>query len=164
MRWHVSVKLDALASFSKIGIMTGMASPITLRAWTALLRAQSSALSQVEHRLKDAGFPPLAWYDVLLELDRAGEKGMRPFELERALLLPQYGLSRLLTRIAAAGYLERRPCADDGRGQTLVITTVGRDLRHRMWPVYGSAVEAAFGGRLSEGEAARLRELLDRLA
>ena len=43
-----------------------------LRAWSHFLGAHALALRAVEARLKAAGQQPLAWYDVLLELDRAG--------------------------------------------------------------------------------------------
>ena len=35
------------------------------------MRVQSRVLDCVEQDLKKAGFPPLAWYDALLELSRA---------------------------------------------------------------------------------------------
>jgi DNA-binding MarR family transcriptional regulator len=133
-------------------------------AWTRLLRAQQAAQSSIEAALKRARTPPLVWYDVLLELDRGPEGGMRPFELEPLLLLPQYGLSRLLDRMEAAGYLERRPCEADGRGQIIVITQPGREIRARMWPIYGAAISAAIGDRLSESEARELAALLAKLA
>jgi DNA-binding MarR family transcriptional regulator len=145
------------------GAMSTKPTDATVRAWTCLLRAHHAALGRVEADLKAADLPPLAWYDVLLELDRTGTAGLRPFELERRLLLPQYALSRLLDRIAAAGYLERRPCAQDGRGHLLVITRSGRTLRRRMWPVYASAIERAVGTRLTDGEAAHLADLLAKL-
>src|ERR1043165_2264839 len=87
-----------------------------VRAWASLTRAQQRAQGEIESALKAAGLPSLAWYDVLLETERAGEDGLPPFELERAMLLAQYTLSRLVDRMAAAGLVERRPCDDDGRG------------------------------------------------
>src|SRR5258708_3508313 len=45
-------------------------------AWIRLMRVQSRVLDGVEHELKKAGFPPLAWYDALLELSRALQKKM----------------------------------------------------------------------------------------
>ena len=134
-----------------------------VRAWTRLMRAQQTALAQIETALKQANLPPLAWYDVLLELDRAGPDGLRPFALERALLLPQYGLSRLLDRIEAAGYLERRPCPEDGRGQVVAISRSGKALRRRMWPVYARALTTAVGDRVTAAEAKNLAALLDKL-
>ncbi|MBI1243960.1 MAG: MarR family transcriptional regulator [Alphaproteobacteria bacterium] len=132
----------------------------TIRAWTRLMTAQQLALSSIEHALKAAELPSLVWYDVLLELERAGETGLRPFELERAMLLAQYNLSRLVDRIERSGYVERRACADDGRGQLIVITDRGKNMRRKMWPVYARAIEAAVGRHLSARQADTLSEML----
>ena len=133
-------------------------------AWTRLLRAQHLALSHVESALKQAGFPPLVWYDVLLELSREPQRGLRPFEIEREMLLPQYGLSRLLDRMERAGYVRREPCQQDGRGQLVLMTANGKSLLKRMWPVYAAAVQEAIGTRLSEREAAALEQSLKKIA
>ena len=143
--------------------MSDKSAEATIRAWARLMKAQHQALGSVEGALKTAGLPPLAWYDVLLETERAGKDGLRPFELERAMLLAQYNLSRLVDRIEAAGYVERRPCVDDGRGHLIAITDAGRAVRRRMWPVYARAIEAAVGQRLSGRQAAMLSELLGHL-
>src|ERR1043166_2025810 len=68
-------------------------------AWIRLMRVQSRVLDAVEQDLKKAGFPPLAWYDALFELSRARSGEMRPVELERQMLLPQYSTSRLIDRL-----------------------------------------------------------------
>jgi len=138
-------------------------SQITLQAWARLMRAHQAALSGVEKALKDHNYPQLVWYDVLLELERAGDNGLRPFELEREMLLPQYGISRLIERIEKAGYLKREACEDDGRGQRLRITKQGKALRKQMWPAYGRAVEEAIGVSLSEEQTLKLSELLEKL-
>jgi len=38
----------------------------TTAAWIRLMRVPTRVLDAVEHELKKAGFPPLAWYDALL--------------------------------------------------------------------------------------------------
>ncbi len=144
--------------------MTKPPSDAAVRAWTRLVRAQLAAMAAVEARLKQAGLPPLAWYDVLLAVERAGAPGLRPFALEQAMLLEQYNLSRLVGRLAAKGYVERRRCPADKRGQYLVITRAGLALRKKMWRVYGPAIRDAVGARLSDREAATLAALLERLA
>ena len=58
--------------------------------------------ANVEAAVKAKGYPPLAWYDVLLELSREGGRRLRPVELEKELLVAQYNLSRLLDRMAYA--------------------------------------------------------------
>jgi DNA-binding MarR family transcriptional regulator len=120
-------------------------------------------LERVEGALKAAELPPLAWYDALLELEKAGEEGLRPFALQERLLLPQYGTSRLVDRLVAAGLVERRPCAEDGRGHELAITAEGRAMRARMWPVYAGELVATVEAALPPEEAARAAEALDAL-
>lgn len=138
-------------------------SQAVIRAWTQLVRAQRVALAGVEADLKAAGFPPLGWYDVLLELSRAPDHGLRPFELEGCLLLAQYNLSRLLERMEAADYVGRRPCAEDGRGHLVVIADRGRQALKRMWPAYRAAIARHVGAKLGEDDAARLAALLGKL-
>ena len=138
-------------------------SKTTVRAWARLLRAQRAALASIEKELKSAELPPLAWYDALLELERVEERGLRPFELEREMLLTQYNLSRLIDRIAKAGYVERRACEDDGRGQLITITSAGKKIRRRIWAVYGPAIQNALGRRLSEKDIDDLDALLGKL-
>jgi len=143
----------------------GMADPseIVVRAWARLMKAQQSGLAFAEKALKAAGLPPLAWYDALLELERAGDRGLRPFELEHEMLLAQYNLSRLLDRMETAGYVERRACEDDGRGQLVLITAAGKEIRRRMWAVYGPAIQAVIGDQLSPEQVLTLVGLLGQL-
>jgi len=143
--------------------MTEEPSETGVRVWVRLMKAQQLALGAIEQDLKAAGLPPLVWYDVLLEVERAGGKGLRPFELERAMLLAQYNLSRLIDRIERAGYVDRRNCDDDGRGQMIVITEAGKAMRRKMWPVYASAIAAAVGKRLSPKAAQTLAGLLGQI-
>jgi len=131
--------------------------------WLPLARAHKSILAAVEAALKQEGLPGLDWYDMLWELECAGEAGLRPFELQQKLLLPQYAVSRQAERLAKAGYLERQACGDDGRGQTLVITPEGAAMRARIWMVYADAMRQAVTPHFSPGEARRLAELLGKL-
>ena len=138
-------------------------SDATVGAWVRLIRARGAVVSAVERDLKAQGFPPLEWYDVLLELSRAPHGALRPFELEGELLLAQYSLSRLIDRMVQAGYVEKARCPADGRGQVLRITDTGRALRARMWTAYAEAIERQVGSRLQPGEAETLGKILGRL-
>lgn len=134
-----------------------------VRAWARLLRAQTKLLESVERDLKAAGLPPLAWYDVLLELHRAGADGLRPHEIEARLLLAQHNVSRLVDRLENAGTLARKPCPEDGRGVIATLTPAGRALLRRMWPVYARAIQRNLGEKLTAVQAASLDDLLGRL-
>ncbi len=132
-------------------------------AWVALVRASNGVISAIQAEGKAAGVPPLEWYDVLWELERAPRGALRPFELEARLLLAQYNLSRLIDRLHRAGYVEKLRCPEDGRGLVLVITEEGRALRKRMWPTYSAAIDRHIGSQLGEDEARTLSGLLMRL-
>lgn len=132
-------------------------------AWARLVRVSGAILSKVESDLKSEGFPPLVWYDVLLELERARTEGLRPFQLQENMLLAQYNLSRLFQRLVKAGYIKRESCSDDGRGQVLRISQEGRKLRLRMWRVYQQAIKTHFANKLDPEEITILSDLLMKL-
>ncbi len=134
-----------------------------IRAWARLIRAQQLLLERVESDLKAAGLPPLRWYDVIVELHRAGRRGLRQFELGEAVLLTKYNVSRLLGRLEREGFLARHSCEEDGRGARVTITEKGDDLLKRMWSVYGAAIGEHFSQYLSKPELERLATLLGRL-
>ncbi|TPI49584.1 winged helix-turn-helix transcriptional regulator [Mesorhizobium sp. B2-9-1] len=138
-------------------------SPEAVAAWARLMRVSRQLVEKTEDALKASGLPPLGWYDVLHELAEAGEGGLRPFELIDRVLLAQYGVSRLLARLEADGLVEKLPVSDDGRGQTVRITPSGRDMRRRIWAVYGASIAELMGDRLSAKELEMLAGLLGRL-
>ena len=115
-------------------------------AWLRLMRVRSCVLDAVEQDLKKAGFPPLAWYDALLELSRAPS-----------------GELRLIERLVDEGLATRRECKKDKRGLFVEISDAGRDLQKRMGEAYSVAIERHVGSKLSDADAARLCGLLDRL-
>jgi DNA-binding MarR family transcriptional regulator len=138
-------------------------SPEAVAAWARLMRVSRQLVDRIEESLKAGGLPPLAWYDVLHELAEAGEDGLRPFELVDRVLLAQYSVSRLLARLEADGLVEKLPVSDDGRGQTVRITPSGRDMRRRIWSVYGASITEQMDSRLSTEELNTLAALLGRL-
>ena len=103
----------------------------TTDVWISLASANRRILERVETALKAEGLPSLSWYDALFEIEKAGEDGIRPFELKERLLLPQYGLSRLLDRIGKAGLLTRTDFEGDGRGHIVTITQKGKGYAGR---------------------------------
>ena len=127
------------------------------------MRVQGRVLDAVEQDLKKAGFPPLAWYDALLELSRAPSGELRPVELERQMLIPQYSASRLIDRLVEDGLAARRECKVDKRGQFIEITEAGRELQKKMWSAYSAAIEKHVGSKLTDADATKLCALLDRL-
>lgn len=137
--------------------------PQTVAAWTSLVSANRVLLETIEDALKRADLPRLSWYDALLEIERAEPAGIRPFELKERLLLPQYGMSRLLDRMAKAGLIDRDDAEDDGRGQVIRLTPKGRTTRQAMWPVYAGVLTRSIEPHFTDAEAAELARLLQKL-
>ncbi len=133
-------------------------------AWARLIRVREAVVAGVEQDLKAAGLPPLAWYDVLLELKRAPGGRLRPSEIEKETLLAQYNLSRLLDRLEREGLVRREAHENDARGQWVVISRKGRALQSRAWEVYAQSIQKHVGDRLDDKAAAVLADLLGRLS
>lgn len=134
-----------------------------IKAWGRLIRTGRTVAGRIEAELKGADLPPLAWYDVLLELKRGPEGRLTPREIEEAVLFEQYNLSRLLDRMEAEGLVRRIPYPGDRRRQWVEITDEGRALQWRMWSVYGPAIDRFVGAKLTEKEAGQLAALLLKL-
>jgi DNA-binding MarR family transcriptional regulator len=143
--------------------MNEFVAPSVMRAWARIARVKERLHSAVERDLKRQGLPPLEWYDVLLELSRAPNGRMPPKELEQAVLLAQYNLSRLLDRLGEKGLIRRVIFPGDKRRQLIAITAEGQRLREKMWPVYAKSIQQHAGSRLTEAEAEMLFILLGKL-
>lgn len=134
-----------------------------VQAWARLVWASQAVADAIEADLKEAEFPPLDWYDVLLELERADKGELRPSEIAEVTLFTRYNVTRLVDRLQKKGLVERVACPEDARGAVVRITDEGRSLREQMWPVYRAAIKRHFSDKLSEEEAGQLRELLGKL-
>ena len=137
-----------------------MPSEDMVTAWARLVRASRALTDAIESEIKGQGFPPLAWYDVLLELSRAPRGRLTPGELAERTLFAQYNLSRLLDRLEREGLVQRVEFPGDRRRQRIEITGPGRFMRKAMWPLYGAAIERHLGAKLSANETATLARLL----
>jgi DNA-binding MarR family transcriptional regulator len=131
-------------------------------AWRAFLRAHAIIVGALERDLATRGMP-IAFYDVLDQLDEAGGRS-RMRELADAVLLSRSGLTRLIDRMEHAGYVHRERCADDRRGAYAAITPAGRRALRQAGPVYSRGVAEHFAHRLTGEETAVLTSALGRVA
>jgi DNA-binding MarR family transcriptional regulator len=132
-------------------------------AWALLLSAHARLTEGIEAGLAGAGLPPLAWYDVLWELEKAAGGRLRMHELARRIVLSRSNLSRLADRLEEAGLIAREDSAEDGRGYDLAITRAGRAMRKKMWPVYEEGIERLFSRHVTLDEARTMGGALARV-
>jgi len=138
-------------------------SDVETRAWVAFVKAQQIVLEKVDKDLKEHGFPPLSWYDVLLELDKTQDGRLRQNELGELILLSKYNVSRLLDRLEKQGLIRRKQCVEDTRGTFAVITSKGKNLRKDMWPVYYKSINEHFLSYFSQDELKQIMAFNERL-
>jgi DNA-binding MarR family transcriptional regulator len=143
--------------------MVSKPSAAVIEAWASLVRTERSLRDKVEEALKAARLPPLDWYHVLHEVERAPKGMLRQTGVQDRTQLAQYNVCRLVDRLEGEGLVERRQCQLDGRNNVLLITAKGRALRRQMWPVYSTAIEQHVGAHLSRAEAEQLARLLGKL-
>lgn len=132
-------------------------------AWRAVLLAQSRALRAIEADLDAEDAIPLTWYDVLLELDAAGEDGLRMQELGLRAVLSRTRISRLVTELERAGLVERKPDPDDGRASLATITKLGRSQFRATAPLYLRGIEQHFSQYLTKSQQASIASGLQRV-
>ena len=117
-------------------VKNDLPTPLETDIWVAMNRTTRLIQSEISAALKDAGLPPLKWYDLLWSLERHGGR-LRPFELARETIFEQSNLSHLSRRMVSEGLIEFVSYAGDRRGKMLQITDKGKELRKRMWEIYG---------------------------
>jgi len=133
-------------------------------AWAVLLSAHATLIERMEAALGEAKLPPLGWYDILWELEKAEGGKLRMHDLARRVVLSRSNLSRLADRLEHARLIERQDTEHDRRGYDCVITRVGLAMRKKMWPVYKAGIERLFSRHITVEEARVIGEGLARVA
>src|SRR6476620_547402 len=87
--------------------------PAVVEAWPRLVRTDRALLDKVEEALKRARLPPLDWYHVLHEIDRAPKGMLRQTGVQDRTQLAQYNVCRLVDRLQREGLVERHQCRID---------------------------------------------------
>lgn len=132
-------------------------------AWAALLTARALVVEAIEKRLADAGLPELAWYDVLWALEQAPAGRLRMHELAAQTVITRSNMTRLVDRLEAARLVSRQRDPEDRRGAFAQLTPAGKQMRARMWKVYGPAIAEFFDDHVGEAEATAMRACLLRI-
>lgn len=146
--------------------MTKKPSEETVQAWILLHRVHRLFLDNVENALKNEGLPLLDWYDVLLELHREKSDGLPQYEIGHKVLLSKHNLSRLIDWMEREQLVGRYVCAEDKRGNGLMITDKGEKVLKQIWPVNAKSIQESFGSLLNfydiGGLSGVLKKLLDK--
>lgn len=132
-------------------------------AWRAFLTAHARVTEILEAELQDERQLPLAWYDVLVQLQEAPRNRLRMSELASRVLLSKSGLTRLVDRMCKAGLVERSFDEMDRRGRWVSLCGQGLETLRSAAPVHLRGVAEHFTSHLSAEEAALIAEVLNRI-
>jgi DNA-binding MarR family transcriptional regulator len=130
---------------------------IANEAWEALFRAQATIAQEFTAADVWDELSPRE-YGVLYALSSAPE-GLRITELRSDVLLTQPGISRLITRLEAAGLVERLDDPDDGRACRIRLTDAGAQAQREVGRRHGRHVAQAMRRSLSDEQLLQLRDL-----
>ncbi|QWF78080.1 MarR family winged helix-turn-helix transcriptional regulator [Amycolatopsis sp. CA-230715] len=132
------------------------------RAWESLFRAQVTLMRRFQRAHRDAEVS-LREYDVLYNLSRFPDAGLRINELNEHILLTQPSLSRLVDRMESDGLVERGADEGDRRGTVVRLTARGAEVQRRVGRAHAAAIGKYVGGALTADELRTLERLCDKL-
>ncbi len=123
-----------------------------IAAWSAFLRAHAAVVRRIDVEVRRHGGLPLAWYDVLLELNAAPGRRMRMQDLGNAVVLSRTRVSRIVDELVEATLVCREPNPDDRRSAYATITSEGRARLRKAAPVYLDAIRSHFVAALDAAQ------------
>jgi DNA-binding MarR family transcriptional regulator len=106
---------------------------------------------------------PLAWFEVLLRLRQSEGGRLRMSQMANAIVHSTGGTTRLIDRLAEAGYVRREHCPSDRRSIYVAITETGGAKLDEALGVHLSYLDNHLASRLSNDERASLTTLLTKL-
>jgi DNA-binding MarR family transcriptional regulator len=136
---------------------------VATQAWGGLLQVHAGLVPVLDRELQSAAGLPLAWYDVLLELNGAPQRRLRMSALGDKVVLSRTRVSRLVDEMAASKLVQREANPTDRRSAYAVITEAGRRALRNAAPIYLRAIQAHFGRYASDEELSAIAEVLWRV-
>lgn len=130
--------------------------------WRLLSEAHARLSEQLERRiLRECGLT-MQQFRALTTLSRT-PAGLRMNGLAQAMNMSKSGLTRLVDRLEAQGWVTRIPADDDRRAVRTAITADGERVLATAMPMYLQALRETLYSALSPTEAEELSALLRRL-
>lgn len=132
--------------------------------WRSLDRTVTAVARQIDADLVDEFDLPLAWFEVMSALQRAGG-AMRVSKLCSELDEVPSSLSRRLDRMEGEGFVEREatPEPSDRRAVTVTLTRDGRLLWRDASVIYRRGVQKHFAQVVTDSDIVALQRLLSKL-
>ena len=143
--------------------MTDWLTPSQQRAWRALLSMNTHLHASLARSLQSSSDLSYADFAVLVQLTEAPDGRARISELADLLQWERSRLSHHLKRMEARGHIERSNCPEDGRGQYVAVTPIGRSAIEQAAPSHVELVRELVFEDMTEEEVDTLTTLCERV-
>ncbi|GAA0742972.1 MarR family transcriptional regulator [Dactylosporangium roseum] len=129
------------------------------RAWRAFYAAATLLIDRLDRELQhDAGMPH-AYYEILVVLSESPGRSLRMSELAVLTRSSRSRLSHAVTRLESRGWVRRRDCDDDKRGQFADLTDDGFAALEAAAPGHVETVRTHLFDPLTPEQVEQLREI-----
>ena len=131
------------------------------RTWRSFLTANRLLFDRVERQLQQEAGLPHAYFEILVRLSEAPGRAMRMSELASTALSSRSRLSHAVARMEDAGWVRRKPCESDRRGQIAELTDAGLAQLESAVPSHVEEVRSLLFDALTETQREALLEVSD---
>lgn len=128
--------------------------------WRTFLQAHALLSRRLDEELRAEQAMSLAEYDALVVLASAPERRLRMSQLADRVLLSRSGVTRLVDRLVASGFVDRLQCSTDARGAEAVLTELGLTRLRRASRTHLRGIDQYFIGPLSADELGAIGQSL----
>jgi DNA-binding MarR family transcriptional regulator len=129
------------------------------RTWRAFYAATSLLFDRLDRELqRDAGMPH-AYYEILVVLSETPGRSLRMSELADRTRSSRSRLSHAVAKLEASGWVQRRDCPGDKRGQLAELTDEGFAVLVKAAPGHVEGVRAHLFDQLTPAQTEQLRTI-----
>jgi len=123
-----------------------------LDVWRSFLQAHARLFRRLDDELRQEHGLSLPEYEALMHIGRAPERRVRMSQLAQQVLLSKSGVTRLIDRLVADGFVERSTCSSDARGAEAVLTVAGLNRLRAAAETHLRGIERYFVSALTAAE------------
>ena len=131
-----------------------------LDAWRAFLVAHARLFRRLDEELRVEHALSLPEYETLLQIAQAPDRRMRMSQIASRVLLSKSGVTRLVDRLVADGFVERSQCRSDARGAEAGLTPAGLERLRAASTTHLRGVERYFLSAVGADELVVLGRLM----
>ena len=134
------------------------------KTWRSFLTANRLFFDRIERQLQQEAGLPHAYFEILVRLSEAPGRTLRMSELAATSLSSRSRLSHAVARMEEAGWVRRRACPTDKRGQFAELTDEGFERLDSAARGHVEQVRALLFDQLTPDQQRALREISDAIA